>query len=232
MAKLRILLADDHPIVAEGLRGLLEPQYDLVGTVENGRELLTATKKLKPDIVIADISMPQLNGIDALGCLKRAGIQVKFIFLSMHTEAIYAKRALATGASGYVLKASAPSELLVAIRRAVLGRIYVSPKILSMLGGTNWSDTESLDSMDELTPRQCEVLQLLTEGRSAKEIARSLFISPRTVEYHKYRMMEVLSISSGAELVRFAIENGVCSPALGHSNVGSARDAGLASSFL
>jgi len=210
MRKPRVLLADDHQIVLEGLRSLLEPQFELVGMVTNGRELLQAARRLKPDVIVVDISMPLLNGIEAVQQLRKSGMRAKVVFLTMHPDAVYATRAFEAGAVGYVLKHSAPSELVTAIQEALAGRRYVTPIIE---GALTHACAEGIplraDAESNLTPRQREVLQLLAEGRSAKEIAEMLCISPRTVEFHKYRMMEELGIKTSSELVRYAVRHGV-----------------------
>ena len=209
MDKIRVLVADDHQIVAEGLRRLLEPTYELVALVENGREMVAAAKKLKPDVIVVDISMPLLNGIDAVSEIRNAGIQAKIIYLTMHLEANYARRALATGASAYVLKHSASSELLFAIQQALEGRHFISPTVAEKINNTRTSEDESLDALDGLTVRQREVLQLLAEGNSAKEVSAVLEISRRTVEYHKYRIMKILGLQKSAELIQFAVQHGL-----------------------
>ena len=209
MAKIKILVADDHPIVAEGLRSLLEPTFELAAIAKNGREMIAAAKELKPDVIVVDISMPLLNGIDAVSQIRRAGIQAKIIFLTMHSEAIYAQRALAAGASGYVLKHSASSELLFAIQQALARRCFVTPAVAAKIRHTRAREEGSLNALDELTARQREVLQLLAEGYSAKEVSTVLNISRRTVEYHKYRIMKVLGLHKSAELVQFAVQHGL-----------------------
>jgi DNA-binding NarL/FixJ family response regulator len=212
MGQTRVLLADDHKIVAEGLRSLLEPEFELVGTVEDGRALIAAAEELKPDVIVADISMPLLNGIEAVRQLKRSGTSAKVIFLTMHPDVTYAARAFDAGASGFVLKHSAATELLTAIREAMNGRTYVTPMIAKDLMRVYQDGTHRRTGHNrELTARQREVLQLLAEGKSAKEIASILGISPRTAEYHKYRMMEVLEIQTSAELIQYAIRHGIVS---------------------
>ena len=202
MDKIRVLVADDHQIVAEGLRRLLEPTYELVALVENGREMVAAAKKLKPDVIVVDISMPLLNGIDAVSEIRNAGIQAKIIYLTMHLEANYARRALAAGASAYVLKHSA-------IQQALAGRCFVTPTIATKINLTGTHKDVALDALDELTVRQREVLQLLAEGYSAKEVSTVLEISRRTVEYHKYRIMKILGLQKSAELIQFAVQHGL-----------------------
>lgn len=200
----RVLLADDHRMVAEGVKSLLSAEFELVGVVEDGHALIETASKLRPDIIIADITMPRLNGIDALTRLKRDDEQVHVILLTMHSEPAYARRAFAAGASGYVLKHSAPGELVAAIHAALEGRTYLSPALAGELGHLG-----SDDPVTRLTARQREILQLLAEGRSAKEIAATLAVSARTVEFHKYQMMERLHLHTGAELVHFAIKHGL-----------------------
>ncbi len=209
MTKIKVLVADDHRIVAEGLRSMLEPTFELVAIVENGRELVAAAKELKPDVIIVDIAMPLLNGIDAVSRIRSAGIQAKIIFLTMHPEANYARRALATGASAYVLKHSASSELLFAVREALAGRCFVTPTVAAKISYARAREDVSLNALDELTVRQREVLQLLAEGYSAKEVSTVLEISRRTVEYHKYRIMKILGLHKSAELIQFAVQHGL-----------------------
>ncbi len=211
MKRARILLADDHRILAEGLRGLLEPKFELVGIVEDGRALLAAAEELQPDVIVADISMPLLNGIEAVRQIKRTNKKIKVVFLTMHPDVTYAASAFEAGASGYVLKHSAPSELTTAIQSALRGKTYVTPLIAGELMQFYKARTDQRDELTRLTPRQREVLQLLAEGRSAKEIATILNISARTVEFHKYRIMDDLGITSGAELVKYAIRHGIAS---------------------
>jgi DNA-binding NarL/FixJ family response regulator len=206
----RVLLADDHRMVAEGLKSLLNAEFELVGVVEDGHALIEAARRLRPDVIVADITMPHLNGIDALAWLKRDDIQVPVVFLTMHAEVAYARRALEGGAAGYVLKHSAPAELITAIRAALDGKTYVSPAVAGeVLRDINHSPKKTADPVASLTPRQREILQLLTEGRSAKEIGDTLAISARTVEFHKYQMMEKLNLHTNADLVHFALKHGI-----------------------
>lgn len=206
----RVLLADDHLLVAEALRSLLSPEFDLVGVVEDGRALVEAARTLGPDVIVADISMPHLNGIDALMQLRQGGGRVPVVFLTMHRDVTFARRALEAGASGFVLKHSASVELIAAIRAALQGKIYLTPQLAGeVLGAMRQGPEESSDPVVSLTARQREVLQLLAEGRSAKEIASSLSISVRTVEFHKYQLMETLDLHTNAELIHFAIKHGL-----------------------
>lgn len=208
----RVLLADDHRMVAEGLKSLLSEEFELVGVVEDGRALIEAAKSLRPDVIVADISMPQLNGLDALATLKRNDPDVKVVFLTMHQEVAYARRALAAGAMGYVVKHSAPEELVAAVRAALEGKTFVTP---ALAGEVRQAMREGsplpADPTLALTTRQREILQLMAEGRTTKEIADTLAISARTVEFHKYRMLESLNLRTGADLIRFAIKHGIAS---------------------
>ncbi|MDY0390326.1 response regulator [Desulfobulbus oligotrophicus] len=211
MKKPRLLLADDHRLVAEGLRGLLEPAYQLVGIVEDGRALLEAADRLVPDVVVADISMPLLNGIEAVRQLKKKNPELAVVFLTMHLDVAYAASAFEAGASGYVLKHSASSELLTAIDNALKGRTYITPMLAGELLNyqRNRPQGEQPDGLARLTARQREVLQLIAEGLSVKEAAAVLGISARTVEFHKYSMMESLGLKNSAELMRFAVEHAI-----------------------
>lgn len=209
MKRHRILLADDHRIVAEGLKRLLEPEFDLVAVVEDGRALLSAARELKPDVIVSDISMPELNGVEALEELKKDNPEVRVVFLTMHHNVAYARKAMDAGALGFVLKHSAVAELILAVRAAAAGRTFVSPAIAGeLLQSMREQDSANDDPILKLTLRQREILRLLVDGHSAKAIAARLDISPRTVEFHKYSMMETLGISSNAELIRFALESG------------------------
>jgi len=208
----RILLADDHRIVAEGLRSLLEPEFELIGIVEDGRALVDASKKLRPDVIIVDISMPLLNGIEAVRQIKKENKDIKVIFLTMHPDVTYAVSAMEAGAQGYVLKHSAPSELTTAVRKALSDRIYITPLIENEIMSSQYmGSAERREGSSHLTKRQREVLQLLAEGYLAKEIASRLNISTRTVEYHKYQMMKDLGLKTGAELIRYAVRHHVVS---------------------
>jgi DNA-binding NarL/FixJ family response regulator len=212
MSRTTVLLADDHKIVLEGLRGLLEDQFDVVGAVEDGRELMEQAQELRPDVIVVDVGMPLLNGIDAVNQIKKSGLNTKVAFLTMHQDAMYAKEAFEAGALGFVLKHSAPSELKTAIEEALKGNTYISPAIAQELMQL-YRDEPDVKSgaFGSLTLRQREVMQLLAEGKSAKEIAKILHISTRTVEFHKYNMMEQLGIKTSAELVHFAIKHGIVS---------------------
>jgi DNA-binding NarL/FixJ family response regulator len=210
MSRARVLLADDHRMVTEGLKSLLADDFELVGIVEDGRALLAAAKKLCPDVIVADISMPQLNGIEALQQLKKHNPDVKVVFLTMHQDRAYARRALQAGAAGFVVKHSASDELVMAIHAALKGQTFITPALAGevlhdMQHGAKANKTDK----SSVTSRQREILQLLVEGKSAKEIGEILSISPRTVEFHKYQMMEMHGLHSSAELTHFAIKQGI-----------------------
>jgi len=210
MKRPRILLADDHRMIAEGLRNLVEPEFELVGIVEDGHALLAAADKLRPDVIVTDITMPQMNGIEALRQIRKTDLDIKFIFLTMHPDVKYAVNAFEAGALGYVLKHSAPSELSAAIRSALKGKIYVTSLLAGeFIEGRKKGSQERYEESSYLTRRQREVLQLLAEGRSAKEIASLLNISTRTAEYHKYQMMKDLGMKTVADLVRYAVKHGI-----------------------
>ncbi len=179
------LLADDHVVVAEALKSLLAAEFDLVGVVADGRALVEAAGKLRPDAIVADVTMPHLNGIDALIQLRRGGDRVPVVFLTMHRDVTFARRALDAGASGFVLKHSAPAELVTAIRAALEGRTYLTPQLAGeVIDAMKQGAERAGDPIASFTPRQREVLQLLAEGRSAKEFAAKLEISTWTVEFH------------------------------------------------
>lgn len=210
MKRTKILIADDHSMVIDGLRGLLEPEYELVGAVNDGRAVLPEVQKMKPDVVIIDISMPLLNGLDCTRQLREAGCTAKILILTMHPDATLAQEALAAGASGYLLKSSPGSELKGALKEVLQGRTYLSPAVtrdvLEVMGRMT-SIHENVWA--HLTPRQREVLQLLAEGKSHKEIASILNISVKTAEYHKYAILGTLGLKTNAELVQYAIRHGI-----------------------
>jgi DNA-binding NarL/FixJ family response regulator len=185
-------------------------EFDLVGVVEDGRALVEAAARLQPDVIVADITMPQLNGIDALVQLREGGDQVPMVFLTMHRDVTFARRALEAGASGFVLKHSASVELIAALHAALEGKTYLTPQLAGeVLDAMKQAPERTRDPIASLTPRQREVLQLLAEGRSAKQIASGLSISVRTVEFHKYQMMETLGLHTNAELIHFALKHGL-----------------------
>ena len=212
MNKTRVLLADDHAVLVEGLRCLLAGEFELVGSVADGRALVEGARKLNPDVIVTDISMPLLNGLDAVRQLKREGVTSRIIFLTMHDEIQLAAEAFRAGASGYLLKQSAGEELITAIHEVINGRSYVTPLITDDAS----SFIENVMRQPEqfavrLTPRKREVLQLIAEGYTMKEIASLLNLSTRTVESHKYEIMEMLGVENTAELVQHAIKIGLVS---------------------
>lgn len=210
MSRPRVILADDHRMVAEGLKALLTPAFDLVAVVEDGRALLREVAEQKPDVVVTDISMPGLSGLEALARIREQFPAVRVLILTMHQDVAYARRALALGASGYVLKHAAPEELVLAIRAALAGRTFVTPELTSALLQASGRDPHHAeDPVAAMTPRQREVLRLFADGRTAKEIGVELGISARTVETHKYELMRTLGLKTSAELVHFAIRHGI-----------------------
>jgi len=210
MSRPRVLLADDHRMVAEGVKRLLEEEFELVAVVDDGRQLVESAGRLRPDVIVADITMPHLNGIEALVVMKRDNPDVRVVFLTMHKDAAYARRALEAGARGYVLKHSAQTELFLAVRAVLDGKTFISPTLAGeVFDDLKTHPTDSSDPVALLTSRQREILQLFAEGCSTKQIASRLDISARTVEYHKYQMMESLKLQSSVELIHFAIKNGI-----------------------
>jgi DNA-binding NarL/FixJ family response regulator len=211
MLRLRIVMVDDHVLVVEGIRRLLERDYDIVAVVGDGRAAVETAMRLKPDIMLLDIAMPLLNGIEAARQIREMEIPTKVIFVTMQTDRDYVRVAFRAGAAGYVLKQAAPSELIEAIQAVVAGGLYLSPSIAPR------GSQELLNGLGEasdrfavpLTTRQREVLQLIAEGKSAKEIAHFLAISPKTVEFHKAGIMDVLGLRTTAELTRYAMEHGI-----------------------
>ena len=205
MAKARILLADDHTLVAEAVKRLLEPECEVVGTVADGRALLRVAPQLKPDLVLVDLNMPLLNGLDASAQLKQALPKIKIIVLTMNEDPEVAADTLGKWASGYLLKRSAGSELLKAIRDVLRGGKYVTPALQEAIAKIDSRDSRS-DSVRALTPRQREVLQLLAEGHTMKEAAAILHVAARTVAFHKYRIMQEFGLENNSELLRFAMK--------------------------
>jgi DNA-binding NarL/FixJ family response regulator len=209
MTRPRVLLADDHVLLLEAFRRLLEPEFDVVGSVSDGAQLVEAAVRLRPDVVVTDVSMPRMGGLEAARRLRDVLPSARVVFLTVNEDAQLAAEAFRFGASGWVLKSSTATELVQAVRAALRRRRYLTPLVA---GG----DIDGLPppasgapSSDQLTPREREVLHLLAEGKAMKEVAAVLGITPRTVAYHKYRMMESLGIRSSAELVRFAVRSGL-----------------------
>ncbi|HNP82824.1 MAG TPA: response regulator transcription factor [Nitrospira sp.] len=210
MSKARLVIADDHSIVLEAYRQLLEPEFEIVGTAENGQELLNIAPGLAPDIIMLDISMPTMNGLDVMKQLRAAVPRAKLIFVTMMSEPFYISQAFELGASGYVLKQSASTELLSALNAALKNQRYISPQLSLEVQDaieTPWMKPEGFSS--KLTPRQQEVLQLLTKGFSTKEIAATMQVSTKAVEFHKGNITRRLGIRTTAELTRFALSQGL-----------------------
>jgi DNA-binding NarL/FixJ family response regulator len=203
----RILIADDHRLVVEGLRKLLENDFDVVGTADNGRALLAAAERLRPDVILVDVSMPLLNGIDACARLRALAPSSRVIVLTMHADASYAAEAFRAGAAGYIVKGSATSELLRALRTVLRGRRYLTRVLPASIVAPEHLAGEP--RRGRLTARQREILQLVAEGHSARQIAALLRISAKTVEFHKARVMEQLDLHSTAELTRYAVQHGI-----------------------
>ena len=202
-----VLLADDHAIVLEGLVSLLKAhEFDVVGAVRDGTTLLEAAERMKPDVIVTDLSMPGLTGLDVLTKLKQSRIESKVVVLTMHNDAERATESLKAGASAFLLKESAGEELVTAIHQALQGRVYLTAAVTRSVIERMVDSGARPSSKSELTPRQLDVLRLIVKGQRMKEIAAALRLSTRTVESHKYEMMQVLGLHSTAELVRYALE--------------------------
>jgi DNA-binding NarL/FixJ family response regulator len=209
MVRPRVLLGDDHVMFCEGLRSILDPHFEVVGIVENGQKLVADAERLQPDVVVADVSMPLLNGIGAARKLQKMKRPPKIVFLTMHADATFATEAFRAGASGYVLKSSPASEIVTAVQEAIRGRMHISSVIAGGVLGGLMEDQANTKRRAELTSRQKEILQLIAEGKSPKEIAAILNVSPRTIEFHKYRIMETVGVRTVAELTRYAVTHGI-----------------------
>jgi DNA-binding NarL/FixJ family response regulator len=206
----RLVVADDHPLVVEGLRRVLPAGFTIVEEVADGRALVIAVSKTHPDVVIVDISMPLLNGIEAARQIRKLDPNTKIIFLTMHPDVTYAMAALRSGGSAYVLKSSAAAEIVTAIREVLAGRTYLTPPIDKAVARARSKENSGRRSaFFKLTARQREVLQLIGEGKTTKEIAGLLHVSPRTVEFHRRRIIETLRLRSAAELIRYAVRGGI-----------------------
>jgi DNA-binding NarL/FixJ family response regulator len=207
LGRTRVLLADDHLMLVEALKKVLETDYDVVGSVGDGLALLNAAEKLRPDVVVLDIAMPLLNGLDAARQLRNNLPAAKLVFLTMNEDPYLVGEAFRSGASAYLLKQGAALELTVAISDVLKGKTYVTPCIAGGLANISLLDPETREHAPQPTARQRQVIQLLAEGRSMKEIADLLHITMRTVASHKYRVMEILQIKTSAELVRYAVKH-------------------------
>jgi DNA-binding NarL/FixJ family response regulator len=208
----RVILADDHTILVEAFRALLQPHCEIVATVSDGRALVEVAPNLKPDVIVADIAMPLLNGLEAGRRLKEIVPTAKLIFLTMNEDPELAMEAMRSGASGYLLKSSAASELIHAIKLALKGKSYVTPKVARGMQKVFIQHPQGKERKKMITPRQREVVQLLAEGKSMKEVASLLNVTPRTVAFHKYRVMEDLGLGTTAELIQFAIKAKILVP--------------------
>jgi len=209
----RVGIAEDHQLVIDGIRKVIEDECEVVGTATTGREAVTLAADKSPDLMLMDIALPQLNGLDATRQIKRTNPRIRIIFVTVQMNRDYVREAFEAGASGYVLKQATSAELLNAIREVTSGHFFLSPLIADrFLIKENSPDVNPLKLFTSLTPRQREVLQLVAEGKSAKEIAATLFISVKTVEFHKKHLMEELNVKTSAELIRYAFERGFVSP--------------------
>ena len=206
MAAPRVLLADDHALLLGAFEKLLADECDVVGKASDGRALVAAAERLKPDVIVLDIQMPLLNGLDAGRQIKQRVRDARLVFLTINEDPDLAAEAFRSGASAYLLKRSAASELMTAIREVMQGRSYVTPLVTEGLVGSLMSGNDRKPG-HELTPRQREILQLLAEGRSMKEVANVLNVTAKTVAFHKYRMMEQLKVKSTAELIQYAVKH-------------------------
>jgi DNA-binding NarL/FixJ family response regulator len=209
MKRTQVIIADDHKLLADAIKNLLEPEYEVIGTFTDGESLVHGAAALNPDIIIIDVSMPMMNGLNACSHLKKTLPKAKLIILTMDQDLETAAEAFRNGASGYVLKTSAASELKDAIREVMRGGYFATPSLTDGMIGSFVQNFKKMKSHSDLTVRQKEVLQLLAEGYSMKQVARHLSITPRTVAFHKYAMMEHLGIFSSAELISFAIKSGL-----------------------
>jgi DNA-binding NarL/FixJ family response regulator len=207
-SRVRILIADDHNLVAELCKRLLETEFDVVGAVSDGRALVRAAGELKPDVIVLDVAMPILNGLDAGRQVKEILPAVKLVYLTMNPDADVAAEAFTRGASGYLLKTCAAAEMVLAVRTVLRGKTYLSKSLSrDTIDCLRWQHKKLVKEDERLTDRQIEVLQLLAEGKVMKEVGDILHMTTRTVAYHKYRMMEVLGAKSNAELVKYAVRN-------------------------
>ena len=208
MHRSRILIADDHTLVAELCKTLLETEFEVVGIATDGRHLIQAAAGLRPDVIVVDVAMPILNGLDAAERVKQILPSVKVIFLTMNPDSEVAAEAFRRGASGYLLKTSAATEMVTSVRDVLRGKTYLSPRISKdTVDALRWQHKKLVEEAEKLTQRQREVLQLLAEGKAMKEVGQVLNMTARTVAFHKYRIMEVLGAKSSADLVKYAVRN-------------------------
>ncbi len=211
MKRPRVILADDHRIVSEGLKRLLEPDYEVVAMVKNGKDLVAIVAEIPADIIIVDISMPGLNGIEAARQIIESNKDAKIILLTMHDDITYVTTALDAGVRGYVLKQSEPQELLVAIKEVLKGFVYLAPALASqVLLARRYVDMDQ-PTASQLQPQEREILRLMSEGKTHKEIAVHLHLAKKTIEYHKYQIMRKLNVQTSAQLIQFAVKHGISS---------------------
>ncbi len=211
MGRPKILLADDHTLLVDAFSNLLESKYEIVGTASDGREMLSMVAELKPDVVVLDIAMPNLNGFDAGEKLKKTHPEIKLIFLTVNEDSDMVAEAFRIGANGYLLKSSAASELFQAVDAVLNGKKYVTPKIAKGMLSSFIKDPGGHKIHGSLSLRQREVLQLLAEGNTMKQVASVLNITPRTVAFHKYQIMEDLEVKTNSELIQYAVKHGLVS---------------------
>jgi DNA-binding NarL/FixJ family response regulator len=210
MRRLRLLLGDDHALILDGIRSALQTRYDIIGQATDGKALVEAAERLRPDLVILDISMPVLNGIESAKRIKKSLPSTRLIFLSQHLNPAYLKQALKAGAAGYVLKSGATEELHTAINQVFQGETYITPSFGEDVIARLWNRSGEIDDQsEELTERQREILQLIVEGRGNKEIADILHLSVKTIEFHRARIMNKLGVRSAAELTKVALQQGI-----------------------
>ena len=210
--RLRLLLADDHAVFIEPLSRFLQAEFEIVGTAASGDDLVDLAKRHTADVALVDISMPRGNGLDALRTIKELGLETRVVFLTMHESSYYARRALEAGAYGYIVKSSAPGDLVRAIRAVGRGETWVTPSVAEELRSEDASPPETIP--EQLTPQRREVLRLLAAGKTAKEIGARLGLTRKAVEYHKYRTMQLLGLDTAAALIRYAVQTGIYSPPL------------------
>ena len=212
MKRPKILLADDHAVILDGLRSILEADFEIVGAVTDGRAVVAAYKKLRPDVVLCDITMPLLNGLDATRQIKKADTEAKIIFLTMHPDVAMAKEALRAGGTGYIVKHSPAAEIVTAIHQVLQGQVYLSPLVTKEGLDSFMANVEGTEALSSpLSEREREVLQLVAEGQTHKQVAQTLGISVRTAQYHRYNIMKKLGLHTAPELTQYAIKHGIIS---------------------
>lgn len=212
MKRPTVLIADDHKLFVEGIRKILEPEFQVIGAVDDGRRLVDVAGAQCPDTILVDISMPMLNGIDAVRRLREAGCPSKLVILTMHADLEFVSESFDAGADGYLLKHCDPEEVVAALREVLMGRRYVVNQLADAMLESHHGRAKEPAPKVKLTPREREVLQLLAEGNSVKEAAAALDISPRTIEFHRYNVTDKLGLKTVAELARYAAKHGIVAP--------------------